>query len=168
VSGAAVAPAQSRLVADRVLPWIGTAARVFLGYTFVTAGYDKLGHAAATYNAVHAYEILPWRWEHAYASVLPALEMIVGIALIVGVFTRIAGVVAALGLCSFLVGMSSAWQRGLSINCGCFGGGGASTDPHYLEHILRDSGYLVCAVIVILLHRTALAVDDVLHQRPLL
>jgi hypothetical protein len=42
----------------------------------------------------------------------------------------------------FIIAIGQAWARGLSIDCGCFGGGG-TIDPSqtkYLEEILRDTG----------------------------
>lgn len=145
-----------------VLAWVGLAARVYLGYVFVDAGLSKLPHPYATEQAVRAYQLLPWQLAHSYALVLPAVELLIGILLILGIVTRSAAVAAALGLSSFLVGITAAWARGLNIDCGCFGGGGASTDPHYLEHVLRDIGWLALAVYLIVVRRTKLALGDVL------
>jgi hypothetical protein len=43
--------------------------------------------------------------------------------------------------------VSSAWVRGLAIDCGCFGGGGqvAPGQTKYLQEILRDIGLLALA-----------------------
>ena len=44
---------------------------------------------------------------------------------------------------AFVIGIASAWARGLRIDCGCFGGGGqlaAGVEPDYLIEILRDFG----------------------------
>ena len=141
--------------------WVGLAGRLFLGYTFVTAGFDKLPHHATTEQAVRSYQLLPWQWVPAYASIQPALEIVIGIALILGLFTRSAAVLAALGLCSFLVGISAAWIRGMNIDCGCFGGAGATTDPHYAEHMLRDAGYLAIAVYLVVVRRTTVSANEV-------
>ena len=46
----------------------------------------------------------------------------------------------------FIIAIAQAWARGLSIDCGCFGGGG-TVDPsqtRYLEEILRDIGLAFC------------------------
>jgi len=152
-------------IAVRVFDWVGLAARLFLGYTFITAGLDKLPHESTTQEAVFGYQLLPGSWLHAYAATLPAVELVLGIALVLGIFTRSVAVLLALGLCSFLMGISSAWQRGLSIDCGCFGGAGSTTNPHYLEHIFRDSGYLALAVLLIVLRHTAVAASTYLFGR---
>ncbi|MEX0429528.1 MauE/DoxX family redox-associated membrane protein [Nocardioides sp. DS6] len=157
--------APSPTVVTRVLGWIGLAGRVYLGYTFITAGLDKLPHHDTTELAVRAYQLLPWQWASAYATALPVAELLLGILLLLGIFTRSVAVLLALGLCSFLVGITSAWARGLNIDCGCFGGGGQVADPHYLEHVLRDVGYLAIAVYLVVVRRTALACGDWLFGR---
>ncbi|MDN5750752.1 MAG: DoxX family protein, partial [Pseudonocardia sp.] len=46
---------------------------------------------------------------------------------------------------AFVVGIASAWARGLRIDCGCFGTGGelgAGEDPAYGWDLLRDAGLL--------------------------
>jgi len=151
--------------ARQVLGWVGLAGRLYLGYTFITAGIDKLPHHDTTELAVRAYQLLPWQWVSAYATALPIAELLLGILLVLGILTRSVAVLLALGLCSFLVGITSAWARGLNIDCGCFGGGGATTDPHYLEHVLRDVGYLAIAVYLVVVRRTALALGDWLFGR---
>ena len=145
---------------------VGLAARLYLGYVFVHAGIAKLGHYPVTLGAVRQYELLPWQAAPTYATVLPALEIILGAALILGLFTRSIAVLAALGLCSFLVAITSAWARDLPIgNCGCFGGGAAApTGSPYLADTLRDLGYLAIAVYLIVLRGTALSLDGWLFR----
>jgi hypothetical protein len=48
----------------------------------------------------------------------------------------------------FLVGIVSAWARGLQIDCGCFGGGGqvAAGETRYLSETLRDTALLLVAL----------------------
>ena len=52
--------------------------------------------------------------------------------------------------------MTQAWARGLSIDCGCFGGGGA-VDPEqtaYGRELLRDAGFLLLAGWLVVRPRT--------------
>ncbi|MEP9383590.1 DoxX family protein [Nocardioides cheoyonin] len=158
-------PSTVRSLAPTVLAWVGLAGRLYLGYTFIKAGLDKLPHPDGTEAAVRAYQLLPWQWASSYATALPVAELVLGIALALGLFTRSVAVLLALGLCSFLVGITSAWARGLNIDCGCFGGGGEVSDPHYLEHVLRDAGYLAIATYLVVVRRTALAAGDWLFGR---
>jgi len=62
-------------------------------------------------------------------------------------------------------GVGSAWARGLQIDCGCFGGGGAvaAADTAYPAEILRDSALLLVALALARWPRSRLA----LGGRPL-
>ena len=62
----------------------------------------------------------------------------------------------------FIAGISSAWARGLSIDCGCFSKGGAlpvGADPDYTWDILRDVAFLSLAVFLILLPISRFSID---------
>jgi uncharacterized membrane protein YphA (DoxX/SURF4 family) len=67
--------------------------------------------------------------------------------LIVGFGVRASAAAAGVFLIVFIAAVSSAWARGLSIDCGCFGGGGqvAPGQTKYLQEILRDVGLLLLA-----------------------
>ncbi|TQL68652.1 putative membrane protein YphA (DoxX/SURF4 family) [Nocardioides albertanoniae] len=148
-----------------IFGWVGLAGRLYLGFVFLAAGIAKLPEPTITEQAVRGYQLLPWQLAATYAIAMPIAEIILGAMLVLGLFTRTAAVAVALGLCSFLLGITSAWVRGLDIDCGCFGGGGASADPAYLADTFRDLGWLAIAVFLILLRRTKLALDDLLFRR---
>jgi hypothetical protein len=77
----------------------------------------------------------------------------------VGIGTRAVAVLSGLLLLAFVAGVSQAWARGLSIDCGCFGGGGAVApgQTQYLQEILRDAGFLALAVWLTVRPRTLFA-----------
>lgn len=155
-------PSTVRSLAPTVLAWVGLAGRLYLGYTFIKAGLDKLPHPDGTEAAVRAYQLLPWQWASSYATALPVAELVLGIALALGLFTRSVAVLLALGLCSFLVGITSAWARGLNIDCGCFGGGGTLTSGAargYAVDIVRDVLLLGVAAFLVRAPRTRYALD---------
>ena len=147
------------------LGWVGLAGRLYLGFVFLAAGVAKLPEPAVTEQAVRGYQLLPWQLAPAYAIALPVAEIVLGVMLILGLFTRTAAVATALWMCSFIVGITASWARGLNIDCGCFGGGGASADPSYLADTFRDLGWLAIAVYLIVVRRTKLALDDLLFRR---
>jgi len=131
-----------------VVPWLATVARLVLGGVFLVAGALKLPDPAAAVRAVRAYQLLP---EPAVAPVafgLPVIEIAVGLALVLGVFVRTAAIASAVLLVVFLVGVGSAWARGLQIDCGCFGNGGqvAAGETAYPLEVLRDLGLLLLAL----------------------
>ena len=98
--------------------------------------------------AVRAYEMLPVSLANFIGIVLPFAEIGMGLLLILGAVTRITAGLSALLMVVFVIGISQAWARGLSIDCGCFGGGG-TVDPgetKYLSEILRDIGLVLVAL----------------------
>jgi uncharacterized membrane protein YphA (DoxX/SURF4 family) len=102
---------------------------------------------AAT-QAVRAYELLPQGFDGVVGLLLPFLEIAIGLLLIAGYGVRPAAVAAGILMLLFIAAVSSAWARGLAIDCGCFGGGGqvAPGDTKYLQEILRDAGLVALAV----------------------
>ena len=78
---------------------------------------------------------------------LPFVEIALGLLLVIGAFARLLAVLTALVLAVFLVAVVTASVRGLSVDCGCFGGGGtvAAGQTDYAGEILRDSLLLVLA-----------------------
>ena len=62
------------------------------------------------------------RNRHAFGTVLAALEVVLGSALLLGAYRRAAAVMSALLGGMFAVANGLALSRGLLIDCGCFGG----------------------------------------------
>jgi uncharacterized membrane protein YphA (DoxX/SURF4 family) len=144
-----------------MLSWIGTLARLALGGVFLVAGALKVSDPDASVRAVQAYRLLPTDVAEIVGYVLPAVEIGLGLLLLLGLMTRAAAVVALVLLVAFVIGVSSAWARGLSIDCGCFGGGGevAPGATRYVEELVRDAGLIVAAVFLILRPQTRFALD---------
>ena len=142
-----------------VAPWLATAARLLVGGVFVAAGVLKLPDPAAAERAVRAYRLLPEGLVPAAAFGLPVIEIAVGLALVAGVFVRTAAVVAAVMLAGYVAAIGSVWARGLSIDCGCFGGGGqvASGRTSYAAEIARDAALLLVALALARWPRSRLA-----------
>jgi uncharacterized membrane protein YphA (DoxX/SURF4 family) len=147
--------------AGRLLPWAGTAARLVVGGVWIAAAVVKLPHPGESVAAVRAYQLLPIGWTTTVGHLLPVLELVVGGMLVAGLLTRFAGVLSGLLLLAFLVGIVSVWSRGIAIDCGCFGGGGA--DPHafakYPGEIARDAALLLGSAYLVAGPRSALALD---------
>ncbi|MDX6283753.1 MAG: hypothetical protein QOH03_4824 [Kribbellaceae bacterium] len=127
--------------------WVSLVARLLLGGVMLVAGALKVTDPEAATQAVRAYELLPQGFDGVVGLLLPFLEIGIGLLLIVGYGVRAAAVAAGVFMVVFIAAVSSAWARGLAIDCGCFGGGGqvAPGDTKYLQEILRDVGLLVVA-----------------------
>ena len=148
--------------------WFGTLARLVVGGVWLAAGLLKLQDGAESVRAVRAYQLLPEAVVPSVGHALPAVEIVVGLALVAGALTRGTAVASSLLQLAFIIGISSAWARGLQINCGCFGNGGFNADAtsQYPWEIARDVGLLLLSLWLVWRPRTRLAVDALLF-RPL-
>ena len=79
-----------------VQEWFGTLARLLVGGVWLVAGAIKVPNGAESVRAVRAYRILPEAIVPTVGHVLPAVEIVVGLALVVGVLTRVMAIVSAL------------------------------------------------------------------------
>lgn len=145
-----------------LLPLAATAARLLLGGVWLFAGASKVGDLAASGRAVHAYQLTPYDVSVVLGAALPMVELVLGVLLLAGAATRVAAAASALLLAGFVTGIAAAWARGLTIDCGCFGGGGelpAGADPGYALEIARDVGLLAIAVLLVIYPVTRYSVD---------
>ena len=128
--------------------WLSLIARLILGGVLIAAGALKAGNPAHAAMAVRAYQILPVTLANVLGYALPWVEMGAGLALVIGVAVKAAAILGGGLMLVFIIAIAQAWARGLSIDCGCFGGGGAVAPGHtaYLQEILRDTGLTALAV----------------------
>ena len=97
---------------------------------------------------------------------LPFAEIALGVLLLAGIATRVAAAATAALLVVFIVAVISAAARGLSIVCGCFGGGGdvAPGQTAYGVEIVRDLGLLLLAFWLMWHPSSRLALDRLLAR----
>lgn len=122
-------------------------ARLGLAAVWLVSGWLKAADPLQTEVAVRAYQLLPDAVVGPVATVLPFAEIGLGLLLVCGVGVRATAVASALLLVVFVAGIATSWARGLSIDCGCFGGGGTADvgAADYLTELARDVGFLVLA-----------------------
>jgi uncharacterized membrane protein YphA (DoxX/SURF4 family) len=72
---------------------------------------------------VDSYQMLPQWAVSPFAHCLPPFELVLGLWLLTGVALRVSSLVATLAVSVFFTAMVSAYERGLTISCGCFGPG---------------------------------------------
>ncbi len=94
--------------------------RVVLGAMLVFTGAVKITDPASFGQIVARYEILPAMLVPYAASFVPALELILGITLLIGIKVRASAAIAALLMAVFIVFISINVFRGRSFECGCF------------------------------------------------
>lgn len=148
--------------------WIGLLVRLALAGVWLIAGWLKFDDVAGTVRAVRAYQLLPESVVPTFGHLLPVVEIVVGVLILVGLLTRGASVGSGLLLLMFIFGISSAWARGLQIECGCFGGGGLKENASagYVRDIVRDTGLVALSAWLVWFPRTRLSLDSLLF-RPL-
>lgn len=151
-------------------PLIGLLVRLGLGGVLLYAGYLKAFTPDKSMMAVRAYELLPIWLANAFGIILPWLEMGAGLLLIVGVAVRYAAIFGSVLMVAFIIAIAQAWARGLSIDCGCFGDGGAvdPSETKYLQSILRDIGFALLGFYLIRYPVTKFALEKnkSLQQKP--
>lgn len=140
---------------------IGLLARVILGVTLILAGAVKVTSLEVSARAVRAFQMLNYDVAGYVGYALPIVEIVVGVLLVLGLFTRVSAAAGGLLMVAFIIGIASVWSRGLSIDCGCFGGGGTidASQTQYLTKILRDVGFAACAAWLVFRPRTPYSLD---------
>jgi len=101
-------------------PWLTVRVQIALGLFFVAAALPKLVDPPSFAHMIYNYRLVPGALVNLMALVMPWLELLAGLALVLGIWTRpSAGLVGAL-LLVFLAAISLNLARGNAIDCGCF------------------------------------------------
>jgi len=127
---------------------------IVLGAVFLYASVDKILKPGDFARIVYHYQVIgPSQWVGAWAPnllaiVLPWIEVVVGLALLTGVWRREAALVAGALLGVFVVAVASALVRGIDIeNCGCFSVSGEGRGAG-LALIFGDLAMLAAAAVL--------------------
>ena len=109
--------------------WVELAARWILGVTFIYASFYKIISPAEFASIVYGYDLFPEIFINLIAIVIPFLELIAGIALVLGVYPRSAAIIINVLLLAFITVLAINLIRGHEFNCGCFSvGSGTKVD----------------------------------------
>lgn len=122
-------------------------ARLVLAWVFINAGLPKIQDPVAFAASIEAYRVIGGTWALAAATVLPWLELVIGVGLVTPWLRRASAAVMVLLLSLFIALHLSAWARGLNIDCGCFGQSAGSPDYHGL--ILRNLALLAISLFIL-------------------
>ncbi len=126
--------------------WLELIVRFLVGGTFVYASFDKILHPEAFAQNIYHYRLLTEGLLHPFALVVPWLELVVGLAMILGFYRRGAAMLTSLMLVMFMVAITAALMRDLDISCGCFNTEGGHAVG--LDLLFRDVALLVGAVVL--------------------
>ena len=136
-------------------PWLTLLFRLILGGVLLVAGALKVTDPYSSATSVRAYQILPVDLANFLGFVLPFAEVAIGIFLIVGIWVRLNAIAGCALMIMFIIAISQAWIRGISLDCGCFGNGGLLESDelpvwNYTLEIARD---IVLAAFAVYIYR---------------
>jgi putative oxidoreductase len=119
---------------------------LIIGGIFIYAGAIKAMDPVGFANDIDNYKILPWPLTVRLAFYLPWLEILCGLAVILGLLYRGGLLVLTVLISIFIIASVIAKARGLDITCGCFGH--ASKYLSFFGHLALD--FVLLAVLVAL------------------
>lgn len=131
--------------------------RILLGVLFIYASYDKILHPHQFAISIRAYKIVPIEFSNLFALMLAWSEMIAGVLIILGIFTKQAASAIFIMLGMFISAIVISIVRGLAIDCGCFRNEGGHTVDFSL--LIRDIFFLVAAYLIIRHERGYLSIS---------
>lgn len=137
-------------------------ARIALGALLVLTGVLKAGHATDLAAAIAGFRLLPAGVVAPLALVLPWFEILLGGYLLAGLFTRVAGWVAAAAFASYAGAIASAVLRHIPANCGCFGPNDRAVADW--PHVAFDLALALVALFIALGAPGAFALDRRLNR----
>ncbi|HYH09620.1 MAG TPA: MauE/DoxX family redox-associated membrane protein [Thermoanaerobaculia bacterium] len=101
-------------------PWLTVRVQIALGAIFVAAAIPKITDPPSFAHMIYNYRILPAGLVNISALAMPWVELIAGLALILGVWTRPARWLIGAMLVVFIVAIGFNLLRDNAIDCGCF------------------------------------------------
>jgi uncharacterized membrane protein YphA (DoxX/SURF4 family) len=129
-------------------PWLTTRVQIALGLFFVAAALPKLADPPSFAHMIYNYRIAPGPLVNLSALVLPWLELLCGVALLLGIWSRTAALVVGGLLVVFTAAVSLNLLRGHAVECGCFDvrDAGKSVEERFADMrmlVVRDAGMLL-------------------------
>lgn len=132
--------------------------RLALGGIFIYASLDKIAHPRAFAGIVANYAILPDWLVTLPALALPWLELLAGLLLVAGIWTRSAAATLSLLLLAFMLVLAFNALRGVDLSCGCFSTSAADKENAWVL-VGRDLLILLPGIVILLFGREKEAED---------
>ncbi|MDX9753315.1 MAG: MauE/DoxX family redox-associated membrane protein [bacterium] len=151
---------QSDFRIQYLYPYFSLFARLLLGGLFLYAGAIKLVDMQNFMYDIENYRLIPHSVLPLLAISLPAIEIIAGLCLILGLWTEGALTIITTLMVVFIAAITSAVWRGLDISCGCFGTSDAEQVGWSI--LLRDYVLLLIAVPLWLNKKPFLQLDSLI------
>jgi len=129
-------------------PWLTIRIQIALGIIFVVAALPKIVDPPSFAHMIYNYHLLPGALINFMALVMPWIELLCGLALILGIWQGTARSIIGALLITFVLAIAINLARGNAIDCGCFDVSAANktreerlADMRWV--ILRDLGLLL-------------------------
>jgi uncharacterized membrane protein YphA (DoxX/SURF4 family) len=129
-------------------PWLTIRVQIALGAIFVVAALPKIADPPSFAHMIYNYRILPAGLINIAAITMPWIEILCGLALILGIWTKPARTIITAMLVVFMIAITINLARGNAIDCGCFDTSAANRtwDERIRDMwivLLRDAGILL-------------------------
>ncbi|MEA2572523.1 MAG: hypothetical protein QOI24_4524 [Acidobacteriota bacterium] len=131
-------------------PWLTIRVQLALGVIFIAAALPKIVDPPSFAHMVYNYRIVPGSLVNLSALAMPWIELLCGVALVLGIWRGTARTLIAAMLVTFIIAISINLARGNAIDCGCFdvSAAGKSVEERLADMrfvIFRDLGMLLMA-----------------------
>lgn len=129
-------------------PWLTVRVQIALGVIFVAAALPKIVDPPSFAHMLYNYRLIPGPAVNLLSLTLPWLELLCGLALILGIWRRSATVIIGALLVVFIVSIGINLTRDNAVNCGCFDTSSANKSHDELIDemwvvVIRDLGMLL-------------------------
>jgi uncharacterized membrane protein YphA (DoxX/SURF4 family) len=101
-------------------PWLTIRVQIALGAIFIIAALPKIADPPSFAHMIYNYRLVPSSLINISALMMPWVELLAGLALILGVWKAAARNVVAIMLAVFIIAISIILFRDNAIDCGCF------------------------------------------------
>jgi uncharacterized membrane protein YphA (DoxX/SURF4 family) len=145
-------------------PYATLVSRIVLGGVFLVAGATKIPNPGSLAASIRSYELpLPEWFVSLSAHALPYLEVMLGLYVLIGLFTKVSVWATNALTLLFLLALVQGALRGLEIDCGCFGSS-AGGESNLLLAAARDAGLLALGLHIALAPPGRFSVDALLGR----
>lgn len=139
--------------------------RLVLGGVFLVAGVTKALDPGGLAASIRSYELaLPEWFVSLSAYGLPYLEILIGLYLIAGLFTKLSAWATNAMMAVFILALLQGALRSLEIDCGCFGGATTAESPSLWSAFARDIGLLALGLHIVFAPTGRFSVDALLRR----
>ncbi|MBN1827148.1 MAG: DoxX family membrane protein [Candidatus Eisenbacteria bacterium] len=150
----------------KILAALSVPIRIYLGIVFIYAAIYKIAEPYDFALAVATYQVAPLVLVNIFAVILPWVELVTGVALIAGFWTKENATLILLMMILFIVVLSVVLGTGREMGCGCFASQEAAEEISWLT-LARDFFWTALAAFLILFDDGRYGMDGLFRRRRL-